>query len=41
MFSGQQTTAGIIEKLASAAEGSQDMSLENVETIANGENGLL
>ncbi|CAH1250665.1 PKD2L1 [Branchiostoma lanceolatum] len=30
-----QTTAGIIEKLASAARGSQEMSIENMETIAN------
>ncbi|CAH1250637.1 PKD1L3 [Branchiostoma lanceolatum] len=30
-----ETTAGIIEKLASAAEGSQDISIENMETIAD------
>ncbi|CAH1249970.1 PKD2L1 [Branchiostoma lanceolatum] len=30
-----QTTAGIIEKLASAAKGSQDISIENMETIAD------
>ncbi|CAH1259377.1 FN1 [Branchiostoma lanceolatum] len=30
-----QTTAGIIEKLASAAKGSQDISIENMGTIAD------